>query len=203
MIKQAASLPFGRSGVTLAATLALAGCLGSDNGIRYGSFSTIRGQPPSPPVVAQPVAVPPQPSGDKPSVLVGASEKRVRDTIIERAQSRKTKIVGENATGVTLEAPLRATTPRLADICGPHRDGRVVRIYLATIGQGARSTLVTEERFVIDTDNTVCAVVLTPEEVNEASNALGALKRQAEAPPARQTTAAGQTTVGGTSFDRR
>jgi hypothetical protein len=192
---------FGRLVLAGVPALLLAGCVGTDGGIRYGTFSQIRGQPPATPVVAQPIA--PAADAGKPSVMVNAGEKRVRDTIIERALSRNTKIVGENTTGVTLEAPLRSTTSRLADICGPHQDGRVVRIYLATVAQGPRQTLVTEERFVIDPDNRVCAVVLTPEEVTEASVALGSLKRQAEAPPARQTASTTQPASGGTSFDRR
>jgi hypothetical protein len=187
-------IPFTRPALAALAALALAGCFGPAT--RIGSPFD-RPAPPAPTGPA-PVALP-APSGDKPTVTINAAEKRVRDTIIERALSRNTKVVGENTTGVTLEAPLRTTTPRLADICGPHRDGRVVRIYLATIGAGPRTTIVTEERFVIDTDNTVCAVVLTPEEIAEASNALGSLKSQAERPAT--ATPAATTVSGGTSFN--
>jgi hypothetical protein len=189
-------MTFSRTSLIALAAAALGGCVG-------GATTRFDRPPPSPlpsPVVSLPAPAPV--SSAKPTIIVNAGEKRVRDTIIERAQARGTKIIGENTTGVTLEAPLRSTTPRLADICGAHRDGRVVRIYLATSGNGARSTIVTEERFVVDTDNTVCAVVLTPEEVTEATNALGSLKSQAERPATASATPASATTVsGGTSFN--
>jgi hypothetical protein len=187
-----ASMSSVRPALAALAAITLAGCV--------GNISVPRIDRPAPPPV-QPVQPPPV-AASKPTIAINAAEKRVRDTIIERAQSRGTKIIGENTTGVTLEAPLRSTTPRLADICGPHRDGRVVRIYLATIPGGApRTTIVTEERFVVDTDNTVCAVILTPDEVTEATNALGALKTQAERPATASATPASTTTVsGGTSF---
>jgi hypothetical protein len=195
--------PIGKASTALqlaaaaAISVALAGCVG---GPRV-SFPIERPAPlpavqPPPPVAS---------TGGKPTVEIMASDRRVRDAIIERAQSRGTTIVGENNTGVTLEAPLRSTTQRLADICGEHVQGRVVRIYLATIPNGPRNTTVTEERFIIDPDQRVCAVVLTSEEIAEATTALGSLKSQAERPPARaaQAPTATAPTAGGTSFDPR
>jgi hypothetical protein len=118
--------------------------------------------------------------GGKPTVVINAPVSRVQETIVARARSRGTTVVGANQTGVTLERALPSSSPVLEASCGPHQQGRSVRIYLATQGS-ASQTVVTEERFVIDPGPRVCAVNLPPADVEEANRALGDLKSQSEA----------------------
>jgi hypothetical protein len=128
----------------------------------------------------EPLPVVTEAPGGKPTVVINAPTARVQEAIIERARSRGTTVVGANQTGVTLERALPSSTPVLEASCGPHQQGRSVRIYLATQGS-ATQTVVTEERFVIDPGPRVCAVNLPPADVEEANRALGDLKSQAEA----------------------
>lgn len=130
-------------------------------------------------IPAQPLPVVTQAPGDKPTVVINAPTSRVQETIIARARSRGTTVVGANQTGVTLERALPSSPPVLEASCGPHQQGRSVRIYLATQGS-ATQTVVTEERFVIDPGPRVCAVNLPPADVEEANRALGELKSQSE-----------------------
>jgi hypothetical protein len=134
----------------------------------------------------QPLPVVTQSPGDKPTVVINAPAARVQETIIARARSRGTTVVGANQTGVTLERALPSSPPVLEASCGPHQQGRSVRIYLATQGS-ASQTVVTEERFVIDPGPRVCAVNLPPADVEEANRALGDLKSQSEARRTAQT----------------
>ncbi|MGL4636057.1 MAG: hypothetical protein ACRCWF_08760 [Beijerinckiaceae bacterium] len=155
------------------------------------SFYVPFGTNPQPParVASVGVSVPPQqplpvvttPTGDKPTMIINAPVNRVQDAIVRRAQQRGTTVVGVNQTGVTLERALTSSPPVLENNCGPHQQGRSVRIYLATQGDGAR-TVVTEERFVIDPGPKVCSVVLPAADIAEANKSLADLKQQSEAP---------------------
>jgi hypothetical protein len=147
------------------------------------SFSSPFGTQPPRPVQPQQQPAVSAPGGAKPSVLINASVKRVQDVIIERALTRNTTVVGANLTGVTLERPLPSSTPVLEQSCGPHQQGRSVRIYLATNQITPTQTQVEEERFVIDPGPRVCAVQLPPADIDEASQALGGLKTEAERRP--------------------
>jgi hypothetical protein len=155
--------------VLAAAAAALAGC-----GTRLPFGGEPRLSPPPQPVVqAAPT------SAGRPSVLVNASPQRVQETIIARAQRRGTTIVGANQTGVTLEAPLASSTEVVEQQCGPHRPGRAQRIYLETIASGT-STVVSEDRFIVDDGASVCQLVLTPADVENGNRALTELKQQSE-----------------------
>jgi hypothetical protein len=139
---------------------------------------------PAPPVQQQqPLPVVTAQSGAKPSVLINASVKRVQDVIIERALTRNTNVVGANLTGVTLERALLSSPPVLEQSCGPHQQGRSVRIYLATNQITPTQTQVEEDRFVIDPGPRVCAVQMQQGDIEEATQALGGLKTQAERRP--------------------
>ncbi|MGL4241357.1 MAG: hypothetical protein ACRCTI_09640 [Beijerinckiaceae bacterium] len=121
----------------------------------------------------------PQTSSTAPAVSINAAPKRVQDTIVARAQRRGTTVLGANNTGVTLEIPLRQSSEVVTQQCGPHRDGRTLRVYLETTPAGA-GTNVTEQRFVIDGGQSTCQIQLTQADVDEANRSLGDLKREAE-----------------------
>jgi hypothetical protein len=174
--------------VSTAAAMALCAGLGACGG--GPSFNNPFGntQPPRPgqPVQPQqplPVVTAPGGAGAKPSVLINASVKRVQDVIIERAISRNTNVVGANLTGVTLERALPSSPTVLEQSCGPHQQGRSVRIYLATNQITPTQTQVEEDRFVIDPGPRVCAVQMQQGDIEEATQALGGLKAQAERRP--------------------
>lgn len=152
---------------------ALAGCNASGN-----AFSNPFGGQPRPlPAVASPQ---PSVSAGRPSVAINASPKRVQETIIARAKRRGTTIVGSNASGVTLEAPLASSTEVVEQQCGPHRPGRTQRIYLETVASGATGTIVSEDRFIVDDGATVCQLSLTATDVENGNRALADLKQQSE-----------------------
>jgi hypothetical protein len=165
--------------------LALAGCSAGASG-----FYLPIGQPQQPPRVAsagvtipsQPVAPPPQAiAGQKPTIAINAPVRRVQDTIVERAKTRGTTVLGANSTGVTLEVPLRQSSEVIVQQCGEHRPGRTLRVYLETLPNGT-GTLVGEERFIIDGGTSTCRLSLTADDVQGANRQLADLKQQAEAP---------------------
>jgi hypothetical protein len=125
------------------------------------------------PVVTQPQG------GNRPSVVINATPQKVQDTITARARSRGTNILGANRTGVTLEVPLRASSPVVTEQCGAHQDGRTLRVYLETLPNGGGTT-VTEDRFVIDGGSRTCKLQLTQTDIDEANRSLGELKQQSE-----------------------
>jgi hypothetical protein len=164
--------------MTAGAAMLLAGCNMSGNpfGNPFGSS-----QPRPQPVAVQPSPAPaPVASAGTPSVQIASSQKRVQDTIVARAQRRSTNVLGANNTGVTLEIPLRQSSEVVVQQCGPHRDGRTLRVYLETIANGPSATTVNEQRFVIDGGQSTCQVQLTPSDVEEANKSLADLKREAE-----------------------
>jgi hypothetical protein len=129
--------------------------------------------PPQLPVVTAPQG------GNRPSVVINASPQRVQDTINARARSRGTTVLGTNRTGVTLEVPLRASSPVVIEQCGPHQNGRMLRVYLETLPNGGGST-VTEDRFVIDGGTRTCKLQLTQTDIDDANKSLVDLKQQSE-----------------------
>ncbi|MGL4438903.1 MAG: hypothetical protein ACRCUE_06490 [Bosea sp. (in: a-proteobacteria)] len=172
----------GKTCAAVLAAFALAGCIPSGNPFSnpFGSSQPrVAVQPQQPPV--QPPLPPPVASGNKPTVQINVSPQRVQDTIIARARSRGTNVLGANATGVTLEVPLRQSSQVVEQQCGPHQDGRTLRVYLATAPDGP-GTIVTEDRYVIDGGATTCQLQLTDSDIQEANRSLGDLKAQAERP---------------------
>jgi hypothetical protein len=173
-------------GVALLSSAAVGGCVGGGGnpfGNPFGGAPPVRVASAGSTVVSAPppVVAPPAATGGRPSVTVNASPKRVQDTIIARAQRRGTTILGANLTGVTLEIPLRQSSEVVVSQCGPHRDGRTLRVYLETIANGPGTT-VSEDRFVIDGGTTSCQLSLTQADVEEANRSLADLKSQSEAP---------------------
>jgi hypothetical protein len=124
-----------------------------------------------------PVATPQQ--GNRPSMAINASPDRVQETIIARARSRGTNVLGSNSTGVTLEVPLRASSQIVTEQCGPHQNNRTLRVYLETLSSGT-GTSVTEDRFVIDDGARTCKLQLTQTDIDDANKALADLKQQSE-----------------------
>lgn len=167
------TLQFGK-GSALAAALLLAGCTASGNPFSnpFGSSQQ------RPPVVAQPA---PQPSaaGIVPSVTISATPKRVQETIIARAKRRGTSVLGSNNTGVTLEIPLRQSSDPIVQQCGPHQEGRAIRVYLETVPNGATATTVNEQKFVVDGTN-VCNYSPNETDVADSTRSLADLKLEAE-----------------------
>jgi hypothetical protein len=113
-------------------------------------------------------------------VLINAPQKRVQDTIVARAQKRGTNVLGANQTGVTLEIPLKQSSEVVVQQCGPHRDGRTIRVYLETVSTGPNATTVNEQRFIIDGGANTCALSLPQADVDEANRSLADLKRESE-----------------------
>lgn len=123
---------------------------------------------------------PPPPAGEVAlRVTVNASPAQVRQAILARAASRGTSARTPDGRTVILERPIAETTPPLQAVCGPHRPGRRVSVVITTDRAGNR-TAVTERRFLIDSDGTRCAVLLTPADVVEGNRSLAELKAQAE-----------------------
>jgi hypothetical protein len=171
-------------GAVLTAMIALAGC----NAGGGSPFSNPFGSPPprvAPPAPPQQLPVvpaqPPAAAGGRPSMVINATPKRVQDTIIARAKTRGTTVVGANSTGVTLEIPLRASSPVVVQQCGEHKDNRTLRVYLETLPNGS-GTSVGEDRYVIDGGTTSCQLSLTQADVEQANKSLAELKQQSEAP---------------------
>ncbi len=164
----------------LAAALLVAGC--NTGGSPFSN--PFGGSPPrSAPQQQLPVvpAQPPAAAGARPSMVINASPKRVQDTIIARAKRRGTTVLGSNSTGVTLEIPLRASSPVVVQQCGEHKDNRTLRVYLETLPNGSGTT-VGEDRYVIDGGASSCQLSLTQADVDEANKSLADLKQQSEAP---------------------
>jgi hypothetical protein len=161
------------------AALLLAGCTSSGNPFA----NPFGGQPRPQPVAVQPSPAPApaaQSAGVAPSIAINASQKRVQDTIVSRAQRRGTNVLGANASGVTLEIPLRQSSEVVTQQCGPHRDGRTIRVYLETVPTGPSTTTVNEQRFIIDGGTSTCALSLLQGDVDEANRSLADLKRESE-----------------------
>lgn len=160
-----------------AAALLLAGCntSGSPFSNPFGS-----NPPRQQTAAATPAAPAAQGTGVAPSIAINASQKRVQDTIVERAQRRRTNVLGANASGVTLEIPLAQSSEVVVQQCGPHRDGRTIRVYLETVPTGPTTTTVNEQRFIIDGGTSTCALSLPQGDVDEANRSLADLKREAE-----------------------
>jgi hypothetical protein len=165
--------------VAAGAALLLAGCNTSGNpfGNPFGSGPPRQQVP----VVTQPAPAPAaQGSGVAPSIGINAAQKRVQDTIVARAQRRGTNVLGANASGVTLEIPLRQSSDVVTQQCGAHRDGRTIRVYLETVPTGPNTTTVNEQRFIIDGGTSTCQLSLPQGDVDEANRSLADLKREAE-----------------------
>jgi hypothetical protein len=113
-----------------------------------------------------------------PFVDIAAPGPRVRAAIAERARSRGTKVASNTRDGVVLERELPSTTPALEQSCGPHQQGRKVRIILSTDEQPGR-TVVSEQRYVVDGAG-VCLVRLDRADMDEAVRSLDQLKQQIE-----------------------
>ncbi len=168
-------------GAVLTAAIALSGCnAGGGNPFSnpFGSSQPRVAQPQQ----AQPVVTAQPAAGNRPTMLINATPKRVQDTIIARAQRRGTNIVGASTTGVTLEVPLKQSSAVVEQQCGPHKEGRTVRVYLETLPNGS-GTAVAEDRFVIDGGASSCQLQLTQADVDESNKSLADLKQQSEAPP--------------------
>jgi hypothetical protein len=164
----------GRAALVTVLGLALAGCVGG----RVGFPALESPRPPQPaPAMLQPAPA----TGSQPQILINAPSKRVQDTIIARAQTRGTNIVGANLTGVTLEVPLNQSSELVVQQCGPHEPGRTIRVYLETVGAG-NTTTVTERRFIVDGGSRSCELSLPPGDVDQANRSLADLKTQAERP---------------------
>lgn len=142
---------------------------------------------PRPPVVASPQPAP-GPVVVGPSIMIEAPAARVRQTIAARTASRGGKVAANTPEGIVLERPMAETNAVLADQCGPHQPGRLLRVLLGTQSSGA-GTLVTESRYIVDAGN-VCQVKMTADEVTQANASLEDLRKQVLGQPtAAQRTA--------------
>jgi hypothetical protein len=162
-----------------ATAVLLAGCNTSYSNPFANPFGSSQPRPAA--VPAQPVQPAPVQAagGSRPSIAIAATPKRVQDTIIARAQRRGTTIVGANNSGVTLEAPMSASSDIVVQQCGPHQPGRAQRIYLETAADG-QGTVVAEDRFIIDGGTRSCQLQLTPGDVENGNKALADLKKESE-----------------------
>jgi hypothetical protein len=115
---------------------------------------------------------------ERPQVVVNASVQTVRDVITDSARRRGSAVVlvGD---GLVLERPLPQSSQAVRDACGPHRPNRTVRVVLRTQPQGAASTLLSEERFIVD-GGTSCPLAHEPADLVQARDALGRIKSTAE-----------------------
>lgn len=143
-----------------------------------------------PPVVQAPQPAP-APVATGPSILIEAPAARVRQTIAARTAARGGKVAANSPEGIVLEAPMRETNQVLADQCGPHQAGRLLRVLLATDSTPA-GTLVSERRFVIDGGSS-CQVRLTDQEVDQANRSLEDLRKQVLGQPTAAQRAAAAT----------
>lgn len=147
--------------VPLLLPLGLAGCLSTA---------------PQPQPVSVPVPARAAPAG--PAIAIAASSERVRQVVASRARARGTAVARNTAQGVVLERQLAQTPPVLEESCGPHREGRLVRVVLSTFPDATGTRLV-EERFVVDGGD-ICPVQLTEADVEEANRNLADIKAEAE-----------------------
>ena len=113
-----------------------------------------------------------------PTVLINASPTKVRQTIVSRAKSRGTTVAGIEPSGIILEKLMSQTPAALEAACGPHKEGRRIRVLLGTADQGA-GTLVSEQRFIVDGENE-CRILQTPDVVEDARRSLNELKTEVE-----------------------
>lgn len=150
-----------RNSILLAAFLLLAGC------------ASLAPPPPPPPPVATP-------SVDATSLVISinAPASEVRSTVVGRARARGTAARLTDPRTIVLERALQETPEALAELCGPHQQGRIVRIVLTTAQSGAVTQL-TERRFVVDGANS-CAVVLAGADREAGMRSLEELKAQVE-----------------------
>jgi hypothetical protein len=178
------------AGLISAAALLLAGCNTSYSNPFANPFGSSQPRPAA--VSAQPVQPAPVQAagGNRPSISINATPKRVQDTIIARAQRRGTTIVGANNSGVTLEAPMSASSEIVVQQCGPHQPGRAQRIYLETAPDGP-GTVVAEDRFIIDGGTKTCQLQLTPGDIENGNKALTDLKKESETRRTASSTTAG------------
>lgn len=151
----------------LVALLAVAGC---------------SSKPSAPPAVTAPPAAR---TGTALTMPINASVTIVRETIVSRARQRGTAARLADARSVVLERALADTPAALAEQCGAHKPGRIVRIVLGTVPRGA-GTEVSERRFIVDTDGASCAVELTAAEAADGTKSLADLKAQAESQGVRR-----------------
>ncbi|KAF0231120.1 MAG: hypothetical protein FD175_989 [Beijerinckiaceae bacterium] len=133
----------------------------------------------STPSAPPPVATPAPRVGTALTMAINAPVLTVRETIVTRARQRGTAAKLADARSVVLERSLADTPAALAEQCGAHKPGRIVRIVLSTIARGAR-TEVSERRFIVDTDGGNCPVTLTDVEAADGTRSLADLKAQAE-----------------------
>ena len=113
-----------------------------------------------------------------PTVLINAPPVTVRETIVKRAKSRGTTVASIEPAGIVLERVLTSSPAALESSCGPHKEGRRIRVLLGTLEQGS-GTLVSEQRFVVDGESE-CRVLQTPDVVEDARRSLNELKTQVE-----------------------
>jgi hypothetical protein len=174
-------------GAVLTAAIALGGCNAGGGNPFSNPFGSSQPRVTAPAPQQQLPVVTQQPAaGNRPTMLINATPKRVQDTIIARAQRRGTNIVGASTTGVTLEVPLKQSSAVVEQQCGPHKEGRTVRVYLETLPNGS-GTAVAEDRFVIDGGASSCQLQLTQADVDESNKSLADLKQQSEAPRTAST----------------
>lgn len=133
-------------------------------------------KPSAPPAVA---AAPVARTGTALTMPINASVTIVRETIVSRARQRGTAARLADARSVVLERALADTPAALAEQCGAHKPGRIVRIVLGTVPRGA-GTDVSERRFIVDTDGASCPVELSAADAAEGTKSLADLKAQAE-----------------------
>jgi hypothetical protein len=127
------------------------------------------------PVVTQ------QQGGNRPSIVINETPQRVQDTIIARARSRGTNVLGATRTGVTLEIPLKESSSVIENQCGPHTSQRTIRVYLETLPNGP-GTSVAEDKFIIDGGAKTCQLVPTQADIEGSNRSLADLKQQSETP---------------------
>ena len=113
-----------------------------------------------------------------PTLQINASPVKVRQTIVNRAKARKTTVASIEPGGIVLEKLMSATPAALEASCGPHREGRKIRVLLGTLDQGG-GTLVSEQRFIVDGENE-CRIPQTPDVVEDARRSLNELKTEVE-----------------------
>jgi len=156
-----------RLSLVLIGLLGLGGCMSS----RLGPAPT-----PTPASTTTQFAVP--------TVEINAPSLKVRQTIIARAKARATNVASVEPGGIVLERTMSATPAALESVCGPHREGRKIRVLLGTADQGA-TTLVSEQRFIVDGESE-CRIPLTPDVVEDAKRSLNELKTDSETAVARR-----------------
>jgi len=126
------------------------------------------------------VPTPPPVPANALQVEINAPAKIVQRAIVSRARARGTSANVPDPRTVQLERALADTPPALAASCGPHKLGRIVRVIITTDEEAGGLTRVVERRFVVDTDGTRCAVVLSQADMAEGNKSLLELRNQIE-----------------------